>query len=157
MNTHARRPLATLALAALLGAVGGVAGCDQYDQPSNNTTTPPNPAPAPQTPSTPRATTTPDADNTARNKRDVDEAAKTPMDQGQTASDVKITAEIRRAVMEDKGMSMNAQNCKIITDKGGVTLRGPVDTQAEKDRIGAIAKGVAGVTSVDNQLEVKAK
>lgn len=155
MNTHARRPLAALALAALLGAVGGVAGCDQYDQRSNpSTTTPPNPAPAP---STPRATTTPDADNTARNKNDVEPAAKTPMDQGQTAPDVKITAEIRRAIMEGKDMSMNAQNCKIITDKGMVTLRGPVDTQAEKDRIDAIAKGVAGVTSVDNQLEVKAK
>jgi osmotically-inducible protein OsmY len=56
----------------------------------------------------------------------------------------------------DKAMSMNAQNCKIITDKSGVvTLRGVVDSQAEKDAIQAKAQAVAGVTRVDNQLEVK--
>ena len=53
-------------------------------------------------------------------------------------------------------MSMNAQNCKIITDKSGiVTLRGPVASQAEKDAIEAKAKTIAGVTSVVNELEVK--
>jgi osmotically-inducible protein OsmY len=78
------------------------------------------------------------------------------MDQSQSGDDVKVTAAIRRAIMDDKAMSMNAQNCKIITDKSGVvTLRGVVDSQAEKDAIQAKAQAVAGVTRVDNQLEVK--
>lgn len=99
-----------------------------------------------------------DADNTARNERDRDAATKTPMDQSEASADVKTTAAIRRAIMDDSAMSVNAKNIKIITDKGGVvTLRGPVDTQAEKDAIEAKAKAVAGVTRVDNQLEVTAK
>jgi len=53
-------------------------------------------------------------------------------------------------------MSTNAQNCKIITDKAGiVTLRGPVNSQAEKDAIAAKAQAIAGVTKVVNELEVK--
>ncbi|MCC6678435.1 MAG: BON domain-containing protein [Phycisphaerales bacterium] len=105
----------------------------------------------------PREGTTPTApDNTDRNKRDRDTDAKTPPDQSEASADVKITAAIRRAIMDDKSMSVNAQNVKIMTERSGVvTLRGPVDTQAEKDAIEAKAKAVAGVTRVDNQLEVK--
>ena len=97
----------------------------------------------------------PNADNTAKNKDH--EVTKTPLDQGQNSADVKLTADIRKAIMDDKAMSMNAQNCKIITQNGMVTLRGPVDTIAEKESIEAKAKAVAGVTNVDNQLEVKVK
>lgn len=99
----------------------------------------------------------PAADNTAKNKVDRTEPTKTPLDQSNSKSDIDITARIRRAIMEDKAMSMNAQNCKIITENGVTTLRGPVESQAEKDAIGAKAAAVAGVTRVDNQLEVKAK
>ena len=96
------------------------------------------------------------ADNTANNARERAAGEKTPMDQSNTFDDIKIVAEIRKAVMDDKDMSMNAKNCKIITDKSGVvTLKGVVASQAEKDAIEAKAKAVAGVTSVDNQLDVK--
>ncbi|MGH7241921.1 MAG: BON domain-containing protein [Phycisphaerales bacterium] len=84
-------------------------------------------------------------------------ATKTPMDQSNAKADIDITAAIRRAIMEDKSMSTNAQNCKIITEGGVTTLRGPVNSQSEKDAIEAKAKSVAGVTRVDNQLEVKTK
>jgi len=95
-------------------------------------------------------------DNTARNKGDMDSSAKTPLDQSNTSVDTRITAEIRRAIMDDDAMSMNAQNCKIITDSAGiVTLRGPVESQAERSSIEAKAKAVAGVTRVVNELEVK--
>ncbi|HVZ93193.1 MAG TPA: BON domain-containing protein [Phycisphaerales bacterium] len=114
------------------------------DQPGNN-------KPATTTPATP-----PKADNTDRNKADQNSGTKTPVDQSNSAAATKITAEIRRAIMDDKGMSVNAQNCKIITDEAGVvTLRGPVDSQAEKDSIESKAKAVAGVTRVVNELEVK--
>lgn len=119
-------------------------GCDRQEPAAT-------PAPSSTNPTSPTA-----ADNSDRNKRDRDADAKTPLDQSQASEDVKITAEIRRAIMEDKSMSVNAQNVKIVTEKSGVvTLRGPVDTQTEKDAIEAKAKAVAGVTRVDNQLEVK--
>ncbi len=51
--------------------------------------------------------------------------------------------------------SVNAKNVKIITVNGTVTLRGVVESQAEKDSIEARAKKVAGVTKVNNQLEIK--
>lgn len=82
---------------------------------------------------------------------------KTPMDQSNSKADIDITASIRRAIMEDKSMSMNAQNCKIITQSGVVTLRGPVASAEEKASIESKAKAVAGVTRIDNQLEVNAK
>lgn len=81
---------------------------------------------------------------------------KTPMDQSESPAQIAITAEIRKAIIADKSMSMNAQNCKIITDNTGVvTLRGMVNSQAEKDAVETTAKAVAGVTRVDNQLEIK--
>lgn len=96
-----------------------------------------------------------DADNTARN-RDPAPAAKSPMEQSNASEDVRITADIRRAIMDDEAMSVNAQNCKIITERSGVvTLRGPVESQSEKEAIVAKAKAVRGVTRVVNDLEVK--
>ena len=95
-------------------------------------------------------------DNTARNKIDRDGATKSPLDQSNSSADIKITADIRRAIMDDKSMSTNAQNCKVITDKSGVvTLRGPVQSQAEKDSIESKAKAIAGVNRVVNELEIK--
>ncbi|MFN0131541.1 MAG: BON domain-containing protein [Phycisphaerales bacterium] len=120
--------IAAIALASLLFC----SACEQRNDPS----------PAP--------------DNTAKNKAERAGDTKTPMDQSESSADIKVTAAIRRAVMDDKSMSMNAQNCKIITDKSGlVTLRGVVNSQTEKDSIEAKAKAVEGVTRVDNQLEVK--
>jgi len=81
---------------------------------------------------------------------------KTPMDQSESPAQIAITAEIRKAIIAESGMSINAQNCKIITDKAGVvTLRGMVNSQAERDAVEAKAKAVSGVTRVDNQLEIK--
>lgn len=103
----------------------------------------------------PPGTPNPDAANTGRNARDRDMTNPTPPDQAENESDRKVTAEVRRAIMADSTMSMNAQNCKIITKGGMVTLRGPVNTQAEKDAIETKAKAATGVTSVVNELEVK--
>lgn len=124
-------------------------GCDQAGNNNANTNKPVTKAP----------TEPPKGDNTARNHSDAQPAdAKTPLDQSNASTDVKITAEIRRAIMDDKAMSTNAQNCKIITDSMGVvTLRGPVATQSEKDAIESKAKAVAGVTRVVNELEVTPK
>jgi osmotically-inducible protein OsmY len=52
-------------------------------------------------------------------------------------------------------MSANARNVKVVTISGVVTLRGPVQSEDEKSSIERKAKAAGGVTSVDNQLEVK--
>jgi len=94
-------------------------------------------------------------DNSRVNARDKDEKALTPMDQGGSEADRKITQQIRQAVMKDGSLSFNAKNVKIITVNGKVTLRGPVKTAAERSAIDAAAKSAAGANQVDNQLEVK--
>lgn len=94
------------------------------------------------------------ADNTARNVRDRNSTL-TPLDQGNSQADVDTTAQIRKGILAGKDMSVNAQNVKIITSKGQVTLRGPVDTAEEKRLIGEIAINIALVENVNNQLEVK--
>jgi hypothetical protein len=120
------------------------------------------PAPAAATPTTDSAKTnrTPPAagvapDNTKVNERDRSSAAVTPLDQRENATDLDITQQIRKAVMADDTLSFTAKNVKIITAGGKVTLRGPVKTDAERNAIDAAARKVAGVTQVDNQIEVK--
>jgi hypothetical protein len=98
---------------------------------------------------------TTDADNTGRNVRDRNDQTLTPLDQGNSAADVATTAQIRKEIIADKGMSVNARNVKIITNNGQVTLRGPVNTAEEKRRIGEIADRSPHTGTVDNQLEVK--
>jgi len=99
----------------------------------------------------------PDADNTAKNTRDRNGESLTPIDQSNDPADIKLTADIRQMLVKDDSLSNNAKNCKVITTAGGkVTLRGPVDSQAEKDAVAAHATH-AGATEVTNQLEVTTK
>ena len=95
-------------------------------------------------------------DKTDVNVRDRDHATKTPLDQNENKADVKMTADIRKRVVDTK-MSTAAHNVKIITQDGKVTLRGPVQSAEEKQQIEEIAVEVAGADNVDNQLEVEAQ
>jgi len=70
--------------------------------------------------------------------------------------DREITAAIRRAIVKDDSLSLNAHNVKIITRDGIVTLRGPVENEAERTTIGRLADKTAGIKRVDNQLEINA-
>jgi hyperosmotically inducible protein len=99
---------------------------------------------------------TPAADNTSKNQRDRSGETRTSGDQSNNPEDVKITATIRRAVVEDHSLSATAKNVKIITADGTVTLRGPVQNEAEKAKIAELAQSAAGNAKIDNQLEVKA-
>ncbi|HEX5220696.1 MAG TPA: BON domain-containing protein [Verrucomicrobiae bacterium] len=65
-----------------------------------------------------------------------------------------ITSTIRRAITSNDQLSTTARNIKIVTIDGKVTLRGPVNTEAEKTAIENAVKQ-SGVIEVDNQLEVK--
>jgi hyperosmotically inducible protein len=96
-------------------------------------------------------------DNSAVNVRDRDPGAMTAGQQSNAKSDVKLTRQIRRAVMKDHSLSMLAHNVKIVSSNGGVTLRGPVKTEEEKAAIASKAQAIAGADKVDNQLEVKSQ
>ncbi len=95
----------------------------------------------------------PEADNSARNAADHKDS-KTSGDQSNSQADLDVTQKIRKSVVADDSLSINAQNIKIITSKGVVTLRGPVANAEEKANIGRIAQSVAGVTRVDNLIEI---
>ena len=93
--------------------------------------------------------------NTAVNVRDRAPTAMTAGEQSNAKSDVALTTKIRRAVVKDRSLSMLAHNVKIVTANGNVTLRGPVNSEAEKVAIASKAKRIAGAGNVDDQLEVK--
>jgi hyperosmotically inducible periplasmic protein len=94
------------------------------------------------------------ADNTGKNERDQRVAALTPGDQGGSEADRTVTQHVRQGVVDDGTLSMTAKNVKIITVDGVVTLRGPVNSAAEKSQVASIAQRVAGVTRVDDKLEI---
>jgi sporulation protein YlmC with PRC-barrel domain len=94
------------------------------------------------------------ADNTAQNVRDRDAGALTPLSQGTSPADVKLTRDIRKRIIGTHGLSADARNVKVITRDGHVTLRGPVNSEDEKHHIGDIAAKAASPANVDNQLEV---
>lgn len=96
-------------------------------------------------------------DNAKKNERDQANNAPTPMDQGNDERDLEITREIRRQVIAQPNFSINAQNVKIITQDGNVTLRGPVETVEEKATIERLARSQAGVNKFVSELEVKAE
>ena len=93
-------------------------------------------------------------DNTGVNERDRNDATLTPGDQAENESDRTITRDIRRAIVGDDALSLVAENVKIVTVDGVVTLRGPVRDEQEKTLIASKARAIAGVTRVENQLEI---
>jgi hyperosmotically inducible periplasmic protein len=97
-----------------------------------------------------------DADNTARNKQITQNKEKTAENQSNDAQAVKKVAKVRRAIMDQKDLSVNAKNVKLIDESGCLVLKGPVDSEAEKDLVCKLASDVFG-DKVSNQLEVKAK
>lgn len=95
-------------------------------------------------------------DNTGVNVRDRNDAKVTAQDQSESDTDRTLTQEIRKAIVADDSLSTNAKNVKVITVNGVVTLRGPVATEQEKNKVAAKVNGVAGVKKLDNQLEATA-
>ncbi len=97
------------------------------------------------------------ADNTKTNKRDGAGKGLTAEHQMENQSDLEITRKIRKSVTDDKLLSTYARNVKIISRNGKVTLKGPVDSEAEKLKIDGLAKAVAGAENVINEIELVKK
>ena len=71
----------------------------------------------------------------------------------ETVGDAAITAAVSAGLVKDPDLS--AIKIDVDTQGGVVTLNGPAPTAAAKARAEEIAKGVKGVSSVDNKLKVK--
>lgn len=93
--------------------------------------------------------------NSGANQRDQSGVTKTPLDQGNGHDDLRVTQQIRQALVSHEGLSFEAKNIKVMTEAGRVTLRGPVESASERSVIEDIAIDAAGTGRVDNQLEVK--
>jgi hyperosmotically inducible periplasmic protein len=87
----------------------------------------------------------------------VAQAGQTADEQSQTKADLSLAQRIRQAIVKDKALSVDAHNCKVITQQGHVRLRGPVASEDEKTRVEAIATKIAGSGKVTNELTIKSR
>lgn len=100
------------------------------------------------------------ADKMADKAKDAmnDASAKAKESSGKVASvvdDSVITASVKADLLKDPGLS--AFKVDVSTDKGEVTLKGDVATQAAKERASRLALAIDGVTKVNNELKVSPK
>ena len=96
-------------------------------------------------------------DNTKVNKRDRSGHEATADQQKENASDRDLARQIRKALTDDKSLSTYARNVKVIVQNGQVTLKGPVRSDDEKQKIESAATSIAGAGKVTNQIEVAPK
>jgi hyperosmotically inducible periplasmic protein len=89
-------------------------------------------------------------DNSAQNKNQ----DQTAQNQSSAPSDRELTAKVRKAILADKDLSTYAHNIKIITQNGTVTLKGPVKSDDEKQKIESDVAAVVAPGSIVNQLTV---
>jgi hyperosmotically inducible protein len=90
-------------------------------------------------------------DNSSQNKAHIETADNQP----NSKADRQITAKIRKAIVSEKDLSTYAHNIKVITVNGQVTLKGPVQTEDEKQKVASIAANVVSPDKIVNDLTVK--
>jgi len=72
---------------------------------------------------------------------------------GDTVDDSIVTAKVKSALLSDS--DVKSFDIAIVTRRGEVQLSGFVDNQTQVDRAIAIARGVEGVQSINNEMRVK--
>ena len=72
---------------------------------------------------------------------------------GEYVDDSVITAKVKTAILSDSALKVNEINVE--TFKGVVQLSGFVRSQADIDKAVQVARGVAGVKSVKNDMRIK--
>jgi osmotically-inducible protein OsmY len=77
--------------------------------------------------------------------------------QPQNKRDEKLMQRVRKSINDEKSLSVDAKNIKVVSVNGKLTLRGPVQSAAERDLITRRASDIAGMENVDDQLKVVAK
>ena len=97
------------------------------------------------------------ADNTKVNQRDRNQSSPTADQQKENQPDRELAAQIRKSLVKDKSLSTNAHNVKVIAQNGMVTLKGPVDSEQEKQAVEEKATRIAGADKVTSELQVAPK
>jgi hyperosmotically inducible periplasmic protein len=90
-------------------------------------------------------------DNSAQNKNQ----ATTADNQTNAQDDRMTTAKVRKAIIADKDLSTYAHNVKIVTVNGTVTLKGPVKSDEEKQKVNSDAASVVSQDKIVDHLTVK--
>jgi osmotically-inducible protein OsmY len=111
------------------------------------------PAGAQNAPASPQSA----GDNTRMNQGDQSPSAMTADQQKNDRSDLELTRDVRRSLMQDKSLSTYAHNVKVIAQNGKVTLKGPVRSDDEKAAVIAKAAEVAGQANINDQITVVPK
>ena len=97
-------------------------------------------------------------DAAARAKVAMDKVADETKAMGSAAAsktdDAAITTKVKAAIAAEKDLS--AAKIDVDTHDGKVTLSGPVPSKEARHRAGEVAGKVKGVSSVNNELKVKA-
>ena len=85
-------------------------------------------------------------------KSQPDATAKTTV--GTEVDDTVVTTKVKSALLADP--DVKSFDLKVETRKGAVQLSGFVDSQAQIERAATVTRGVEGVSSVENNLGLKA-
>lgn len=72
---------------------------------------------------------------------------------GEYIDDAAITTKVKSEMIADKEVS--AHEIHVKTNKGVVHLSGTVESRYEANKAGSIARAVAGVRAVNNDIQVK--
>jgi hyperosmotically inducible periplasmic protein len=97
-------------------------------------------------------------DNTEVNKRDRSQSEPTADQQKENKSDRELARQVRRALVKDKSLSTYAHNVKVIAQNGTVTLKGPVQSDEEKQAVEAkAAEAAGGADKIKSEIQVGSK
>lgn len=69
-------------------------------------------------------------------------------------ADRTLAQQVENSLKQNQQLASATQNIQVHANNGEVTLQGSVNSQQEKTNIGDAARQVAGVTRVNNELEV---
>jgi hyperosmotically inducible protein len=147
--------MSTLSSAAIASAIVlALAGCDAgRDDTRKADVNKPATTAGTTSPSTASGTTPPATTSSSSPSSNSGAAGKPSTTVGQKVDDTAITSKVKTALMADdeiKGMNINVD-----TKGGEVKLTGNVQSDAQAKKAMEIARGVDGVTGVQNNLQVK--
>ncbi len=93
-------------------------------------------------------------DNTAKNSRDRTGRTLLPRDQSNNENDLASAVKIRSSLFKNDELSTYGKNVKVIVLNNVVTLRGPVNSFTEKQRVADTAILAMPGMKIRNKLEV---
>lgn len=71
-----------------------------------------------------------------------------------SAADRALAEQVKTALQQNPALASAAENIQVFANNGEVTLRGSVNNAQEKESLGSAAAQVAGVSKVNNEVEV---